>query len=191
LNNPAVLVRVRRTGADRVAVARRRTAMRTCVIVTLAARALLAAVAGPAFAQDAARAAMEPATPASVRWVPDHSFPPGAQVALVYGNPGAAGEFTVLVRLPAGYRIPPHTHPVDMVCTVLSGSLYMGMGEREDPGALREMPRGSVFVEPAKAAHFGATRDSEVIVQVTGYGPTGTTYVRPEDDPRRKAARPD
>jgi hypothetical protein len=37
----------------------------------------------------------------------------------------------------------------------------------------------------AKTPHFAWNAD-EVIVQLSGVGPSGTTYVNPADDPRKK-----
>jgi quercetin dioxygenase-like cupin family protein len=33
---------------------------------------------------------------------------------------------------PKGYRVPPHTHPVDEILTVITGTFIMGMGENTD-----------------------------------------------------------
>ena len=39
-------------------------------------------------------------------------FPPGAQFAVLQGDPSKAGEiFTIRLRFPNGYVLPPHTHP--------------------------------------------------------------------------------
>ena len=43
---------------------------------------------------------------------------------------------------------------------------------------------GSFYTEPPGENHFAETRESAVLVQITGFGPTGTTYVRASDDPR-------
>ena len=49
---------------------------------------------------------------------------------------------------------------------------------------LRALPPGSFYTEPPGENHFAETRESAVLVQITGFGPTGTTYVRASDDPR-------
>ena len=41
------------------------------------------------------------------------AFPSGAKMAVVSGDPGKAGPFTVELSFPNGYRIPPHFHPTD------------------------------------------------------------------------------
>jgi hypothetical protein len=49
---------------------------------------------------------------------------------------------------------------------------------------LRALPPGSFHTEPPNEDHFAETRDTEVMVQITGFGPTGTVYVRTKNDPR-------
>lgn len=39
-------------------------------------------------------------------------------------------------RFPAGYNIPPHTHPAKEIMTVISGTFGLGMGETADEGKL-------------------------------------------------------
>ena len=57
-------------------------------------------------------------------------FPPGAQFAVVQGDPSVAGQiFTVRLRFPNGYILPPHTHPSDEHVTVLKGTFLFGVGE--------------------------------------------------------------
>ena len=48
-------------------------------------------------------------TPDTIQWGPPPPFiAPGAQVAVLEGNPGAStGDYTVRVKMPDGYRIAP------------------------------------------------------------------------------------
>ncbi|MBS1702958.1 MAG: hypothetical protein JST12_14935 [Armatimonadetes bacterium] len=39
-------------------------------------------------------------------------------------------------------------------------------------------PSGSFYTEPSHVAHFAQTGDEAAVVQITGYGPTGTTYLK-------------
>jgi len=68
---------------------------------------------------------------------------------------------------------------------VVSGTWYFGYGHTFDEKALKELPAGSFYTEPANVDHFAMTK-GEVIVQITGYGPTSTKYFDPELDPSRK-----
>src|SRR5687768_89599 len=58
------------------------------------------------------------------------ALPPGAKFVMLEGDPQKEGPFTMRVRLPDGFRIPPHTHPKVEHVTVLSGTLHFGMGEK-------------------------------------------------------------
>ncbi len=71
------------------------------------------------------------------------SLPPGAKVAILEGDPSKEGPFVMRVKLPDGYKVMPHTHPKDERATVLSGTMYMGMGGKFDEKATKAMPAGS------------------------------------------------
>src|SRR4051812_28360866 len=49
------------------------------------------------------------------------SLPPGAQAAVLVGDPGKPGVFTLRLKFPPGYRIPRHWHPTDEAVTVIEG----------------------------------------------------------------------
>jgi hypothetical protein len=63
---------------------------------------------------------------------------------------------------------------------VLSGTLYVGNGDKWDENKLKAYPAGTFYSEPAKAPHFTWAKDGEVIIQVTGIGPSGKTYIKQE-----------
>jgi quercetin dioxygenase-like cupin family protein len=115
------------------------------------------------------------------------ALPKGASGVVLSGNPAEAGPFTLRLKLPAGYKIPPHRHPVAEHQTILEGTYSVGVGERFDETALHAMRPGSFAVMPAQTPHFGYTRDGAVI-QVHGIGPFTLIYVNPADDPRKPAA---
>lgn len=51
---------------------------------------------------------------------------------MLEGDPMKAGLFTIRIQLPANYKIPAHWHPADEHVTVISGTFYMGMGNKLD-----------------------------------------------------------
>src|SRR5271163_915015 len=66
-------------------------------------------------------------TPEMMKWAPGpRALPPGAEVALLCGDPTKEGPFTIRIKLPDGYKVPPHWHPVDENVTVLKGTFMMG-----------------------------------------------------------------
>jgi quercetin dioxygenase-like cupin family protein len=125
-------------------------------------------------------------TPDSLSWGPGpESLPAGAEAAVVSGDPKAEGLFILRLRLPAGYKVPPHWHPADEHVTVLSGSFSMGLGETYDEKKAHALPPGGVAVMPMGVRHFAFTKEGAVI-QLHGQGPWGITYVNAKDDPRNK-----
>ena len=112
-------------------------------------------------------------------------FPPGAQFAVVQGDPSVAGAiFTVRLRFPNGYILPPHTHPTDEHVTILRGTFLVGLGENFSRSALMPLREGGFITAPANTAHFAAARGFTE-VQVHAIGPFALTYVHPEDDPTK------
>ncbi|HSM18359.1 MAG TPA: cupin domain-containing protein [Gemmatimonadales bacterium] len=97
-------------------------------------------------------------------------FDPGLQIAVIDGNPDEAGPYTLRLSFPAGYRFPPHFHPMTENLTVLSGTLLLAMGERMDESKLRAYGVGDYLHIPATKPHFGGARGATVI-QLHGPGP--------------------
>jgi quercetin dioxygenase-like cupin family protein len=123
-------------------------------------------------------------TPTDLNWGPAPVIlPAGARVAVLEGDPSKAGPFTMRLEMPAGYRIPPHFHPVDEHVTVISGAFQVGMGDTFDEGKLTTLPPGTFGVIPPGMQHF-ARADKATVVQLHGVGPWGLTYVNPADQPK-------
>ena len=114
------------------------------------------------------------------------SLPAGAKFVLLEGDPAKAGFFAMRVKVPDGYRIPPHTHPAVERVTVVSGTFHLGMGETADWGKMEAMPAGSYVSMPPGMKHY-ASASGETVVQLATEGPWGITYLNPADDPRKKA----
>jgi quercetin dioxygenase-like cupin family protein len=112
-------------------------------------------------------------------------FPPGAEMAVLQGDPSVAGAlFTVRLRMPNGYIIPPHFHPTDENVTVIKGTFKVGLGDHFSKDAfLPPLYRGDFITAPANANHFAQAK-GRTEVQVHAIGPFQMTYVNPADDPR-------
>jgi anti-sigma factor ChrR (cupin superfamily) len=110
----------------------------------------------------------------------------GASFAVISGDPSQSGPYVVRLKMPAGYKIAPHWHPTDENVTVLSGTFALGMGEKFDQAALKELPAGGFGLLPAEMRHFAMAK-TEATVQVHGMGPFVLTYVNPADDPSTRA----
>jgi quercetin dioxygenase-like cupin family protein len=126
------------------------------------------------------------AVPGSIQWAPaPPSLPAGARLAVLEGDPAKPGEFTMRLSMPAGYRIPPHFHPVTEHVTVIEGTFYVGMGETVDMTKATVLPTGTFAALQPGVRHFAFTREPTT-VQLHGTGPWSLTYVNPADDPRNK-----
>ncbi len=126
-------------------------------------------------------------TPDAIPYGPPPPFlAPGAQLAVIEGNPGAAsGDYTVRLKMPDGYRIAPHWHPLRENVTVLSGTFKVGMGDHVDESKMALFPAGSfAYLDPDM--HHYAMASGEVVVQVHGKSPLQFNYVNPSDDPSKK-----
>jgi quercetin dioxygenase-like cupin family protein len=124
--------------------------------------------------------------PGNLKWGPaPPSLPRGAQAAVLSGNPEKPGMFTLRLKFPPGYAVPPHSHPADEHVTVISGQLNLGMGQRVNRRRMASLVPGGFANAPARMNHYASTR-SGAVIQITSQGPFAITYVNPADDPRRR-----
>lgn len=158
-----------------------RTAMQSAefpksVKYSLAALVLLACAVVAAAVSDEPPSAPEPVLPESLQWVSPPGLP-GLQAAWILGSAQAPGTYILRVRLAAGARIPPHTHPDSRHTTVLAGTLYVGFGEAFDDARLVTVPEGGVYLAPANLPHYLRAGDRDVVYQESGVGPTGNRFI--------------
>lgn len=131
---------------------------------------------------------MVTATADSLKWVDaPPGLPKGAKVALLHGDPSKPGLFVMRAKLPANYKIPAHWHPAEEILTILTGTFYLGHGDKLDTKEGKAHPAGSFISMPPKMHHFAYTK-KETIIQLSTVGPWGITYINPADDPRGTAA---
>jgi quercetin dioxygenase-like cupin family protein len=117
-------------------------------------------------------------TPSELTWsAGPPMLPPGASMAVIEGSFSKPGPFTVRLKFPANYRIPPHWHPVKVTVTVIAGTFHMGFGDELDTGKGKTLPAGSIFEMPAQIHHFGWTTE-ETIIQEHRIGPLSVHYLR-------------
>ena len=138
---------------------------------------------------EAGAAAKNAFTPDQITYgPPPATVPPGATMAVLEGNPaGATGDYTLYVKMPNGYKIPPHWHPKRENVTVLSGTLKVGMGDKWEDGKMASFPTGSfAYLDPNM--HHYAMASGDTVIQIHGMAPFAINYVNPADDPSKKAA---
>jgi quercetin dioxygenase-like cupin family protein len=125
------------------------------------------------------------ADPGSLEWTVPPVLPPGALIAVIRGDPTAPGEFTLLVSMPDGYRIPPHFHPSYEHVEVREGTLLVGTGDALDPKRTLALAQGDSATAPAGMHHFSIAK-GRTLVAATFVGPYTITYLRAEDAPRAR-----
>jgi quercetin dioxygenase-like cupin family protein len=156
---------------------------------SLAAIIAAASALGAAAAQTAAHPHVMQSV-AEAKWGPAPPFlPPGAEIAVLSGNPMTSDSYTVRLKFPANYNIPAHSHPTDENVVVVSGAVYMGLGDKLDRQGGKAVVPGGYFIAPAGVNHYAYTKEPTTIV-LYGIGPVEFNYVNPADDPRnaKKAA---
>jgi hypothetical protein len=101
----------------------------------------------------------------------------GAQQASIVGDPTKEGLYSYQLRVPAGNKAPPHYHTGDRVAVVISGTFYVGYGDRWDESAMMRLPAGSAWTEPDRQPHYAWAKDGDVVLHVVGIGPEQTTQI--------------
>lgn len=121
--------------------------------------------------------------PDELQWSDVASMAAGARMAMIEGDLSKEKPFTFRLKLPANYRIDPHTHPAYERVTVISGTLHFAHGTTFDRSATTALRAGGLAIMPPGAPMFGYTEE-ETVIQLHGVGPWGIKYLDPKDDPR-------
>jgi len=109
----------------------------------------------------------------------------GIQTTVLLGDPTKSGLYTIRLRIPANTTIQSHTHRDDRSAIVMSGTWYFGYGREANETGTKPLPPGSFYTEPGGVAHFALTKAESVVVDITGFGPTDTVYVKATNDPHK------
>jgi quercetin dioxygenase-like cupin family protein len=149
-------------------------------ISVLAAAAGVALVLAPGAHGERDETGFVRIAPEEVQWkeLPGYG---GLQYAVIEGDPSKEGIYVVRVKFPPGVMTRPHYHPEDRHAIVIKGTWYTGTGDTFDPDSAVGLKPGTYMKHPGKAVHYDGAKDEEVILQLIGYGPSGTIWLRPED----------
>jgi len=159
----------------------------SCAAVGLVAAVVIAADPVKPGGSPAGKLAHMVALPDDVKWGPAPPvLPAGAQAAVLDGDPTKAVSFTIRLKIPDGYTVPPHWHSIEENVTVISGSFGLGLGDTLDKSKVRYLPAGS-YIRLGKEERHYAIAKGETVVQVHGSGPFDLHYVNPGDDPTKKS----
>jgi hypothetical protein len=110
-------------------------------------------------------------------------LPAGAKVAVISGDPGKAGPFTVRIDMPPDYTIRPHYHPTSETLRLIEGTVHFAHGAKWDDKAMKEVSPDAPVTLAAKEPHY-LHAANHVVLEVQSTGPFAITYVSPKDDPR-------
>jgi hypothetical protein len=102
---------------------------------------------------------------------------------------GGAGPLHALAEVPRRLSDCPHWHLAVERVTVISGTFPLGMGETFDQAKARALPAGAFMFMAPQIAHF-AWMQGDTIVQLTGEGPWGITYLNPAAEEIGAIGRP-
>jgi quercetin dioxygenase-like cupin family protein len=147
----------------------------------------------PAAEQQAAPAASQQAAPAADRQAEAGKFPDrdfsrlnldklqwratenntlGVQTAILEGDPSKPGFYLTINRFPPGVMSRPHTHPDERHCLVLKGTWYTGDTKEWTPEQTVGLKPGDYMRHPSGGPHYDGALEEEVLVAISGYGPT-------------------
>jgi len=153
------------------------------LLSTVLAGALFCGISGSLSAQTEAHVI---ASTNDAQWGPAPPLlPPGAQIAVLAGNPMQAVPYTIRLKFPAHYAIPAHSHPTDENVVVVTGGLTFGMGDKlVHDSTNKTLAAGGFALMPAGMNHYAFTTEQETTIVLYGQGPVEFKYVNPADDPR-------
>jgi pimeloyl-ACP methyl ester carboxylesterase/quercetin dioxygenase-like cupin family protein len=102
---------------------------------------------------------------------------PAVTTRVLFGDPKAAGLYTIELHVAPNTTIEAHTHRDMRTAVVLEGMWYFGYGSKNERSLEKALAPGSFYTEPAGERHFARTGAEGATVEITGYGPTDTVYV--------------
>lgn len=95
--------------------------------------------------------------------------------AVLFGDPSKPGPYVVRLKWLPGNMSRPHFHPNDRFFVVLSGTWWVGTGEKFDPDSTVPMPAGSYVIHYGGKVHYDGAKNEETVIQVWGMGPATST----------------
>ena len=107
-----------------------------------------------------------------LKWNATENNKLGVQTAVLEGDPSKPGFYLTINRFPPGVMSRPHTHPDERHCVVLKGTWYTGEGKDWTPEKTVGLKPGEYMRHPSGGLHYDGALDEEVLVLISGYGPT-------------------
>jgi quercetin dioxygenase-like cupin family protein len=110
----------------------------------------------------------------ALKWTATEGNTLGVQTAVLEGDPTKPGFYMVVNRFPPGVMSRPHTHPDERHGLVLKGTWYTGEGPDWTPEKAIALKPGDYMRHPSGGVHWDGALGEEVLVVLSGYGPTST-----------------
>ena len=148
------------------------TSPKSSLFATLLSAIVLALVLASPISADINPAALAYKLPNQINWVEEGN---GAMQAILKGDPSKPGLYIILVRWKAHRMSRPHFHPNDRYVTVISGTWWVGTGNKFDPNSTLARPAGTYVTHYAKQVHYDGAKDEDVVLQIVGEGPSTST----------------
>jgi quercetin dioxygenase-like cupin family protein len=135
---------------------------------------VLATVAslGSAKVTDLNPAAIAYKLPDQIKWTDE---PIGSKHAVLVGDPDKPGLYVILVKWTAHHMSHPHFHPNDRFITVLSGTWWVGTGNKFDPDSTVALPAGTFVTHFGKQIHYDGAKEGDAVLEIVGEGPATAT----------------
>ena len=113
--------------------------------------------------------AVELTTPENITWVRNAA---GTQeTAILFGDPAKPGPYVMRLRWLPHNMSRPHYHENDRFFVVISGTWWLGSGDKYDPNSTVPAKAGSYVYHRAKQVHYDGAKDEPAVIQVWGMGP--------------------
>ena len=133
-----------------------------------------------AFAANQARAAVDPAMtiikrPEELSWAKPEGFPDNSvESAALWGKTGDTCLYYVLIRWYSGYMSAPHWYETDRYSLVVSGTWWVGSGDKFDPESTVPAQAGSFVRRIARTPHYDGVKAGAAepaVIAICGMGP--------------------
>jgi quercetin dioxygenase-like cupin family protein len=142
---------------------------RICFLAVL----LMMAATRSGYTGDVDRSAVDFKTASDIKWVRNAAGT--NESAVLFGDLSKPGPYVVRLKWLPGNMSRPHFHPNDRFFVVLSGTWWVGTGEKFDPDSTVPMPEGSYVVHYGNKIHYDGAKNEEAVIQVWGMGSVTST----------------
>ncbi len=127
--------------------------------------------------------------PDAIRWKPWNDLPShSGEMATLFGDLKAPGEYVVLMKWHPGFMSAPHSYRTDRLSYVVSGTWWVDSGASFDPAGTVPVPAGSFVRRVARTPHFdGVIKSAKepAVILLSGIGPVDMRLVDPTRPPYR------